>query len=219
MLNIAVLGGGTSSERKISLISSKKVFEKLDEKKYNKQYFDFPADLEKFLKNHKKFDVVMPVFHGPGGEDGTIQGFLKILGLKFTFSDIEAQAIGMHKDFTKHILQNTGIKFANSKNFHYQNIAKHYILQHFNYPFVIKLNEGGSSLGTFIINNEKEFDENLPKAQEFKMDIMVEEFIKGKEETVPVLGNEKAEALPVIEIRPKTEFFDYKAKYNPEFCD
>jgi len=219
MLNIAVLGGGASSEREVSLKSSKKVFENLDEKKYNKEYFDFPADLEKFLQNYKKFDLVMPVFHGIGGEDGTIQGFLKTLGLKFTFSDIEALAVAMNKNFTKKILADTGIKFAKSKIFNHQNISKQLIEKIFNYPLVIKLNEGGSSLGTYIINNEKELDKNLSKAQKFKMDIMVEEFIKGKEETVPILGNQKAEPLPVIEIKPKTEFFDYKAKYDPEFCE
>jgi len=219
MLNVAILGGGTSSEREVSLKSSKKVFEKLDESKYIKEYFDFPSDLEKFLKDYKKFDVVMPVFHGPGGEDGTIQGFLKTLGLKFTFSDVEAQAVGMNKDFTKSVLQNTGIQFAKSKIFTYQDISKQSIEKDFKYPVVIKLNEGGSSLGTYIVKDEKELVEYLPKVQEFKMDIMVEEFIKGKEETVPVLGNQEAEALPIIEIRPKTEFFDYKAKYDPEFCD
>lgn len=219
MLNVAVLGGGTSSERNVSLKSSKKVFEKLDESKYKKKFFDFPADLKKFLKDYKKFDVVMPVFHGSGGEDGTIQGFLKTLGLKFTFSDVEAHAIAMNKAFTKSVLSNTGIKFAKSKIFNYKNISKENILQEFECPLVIKLNEGGSSLGTFIIKDENELDIYLPQAQNFKMDIMVEEFIEGKEETVPVLGNKEAEALPVIEIRPKTDFFDYKAKYDPEFCE
>lgn len=219
MLNVAVLGGGTSSEREVSLKSSQKVFENLDEKKYNKEYFDFPADLEKFLQNYKKFDVVMPVFHGVGGEDGTVQGFLKTLGLKFTFSDIEALAVAMNKNFTKKILADTGIKFAKSVIFNHKNISKENILKNFNYPLVIKLNEGGSSLGTYIIKDEKNLDESLPKIREFEMDIMIEEFIKGKEETAPALGNQNAEALPVLEIRPKTEFFDYKAKYDPKFCD
>jgi len=220
MLNIAILGGGTSSEREVSLKSSKKVFENLDQSKYNKEYFDFPSDLEKFLKDYKKFDVVMPVFHGPGGEDGTIQGFLNTLGLKFTFSDVEAHAIAMNKNITKIIMNGIGLLNPKYKMLDYKNIKKHDIEKDFGYPFVAKVNRGGSSIGVEIINNKDEFDEKMQNVIKHKQDVMIEEYISGKEETVAVLGNgNDSVAMPVTEIRPKTEFFDYKAKYDPEFCD
>ncbi|MFZ5365140.1 MAG: D-alanine--D-alanine ligase family protein [Patescibacteria group bacterium] len=220
MLNIAVLGGGDSSEREVSLISSKKVFENLDESKYHKEYFDFPVDLDKFLSDYKKFDVVMPVFHGTFGEDGTVQGFLKTLGLKFTFSDVEAMSIALNKQLAKSLLEKlTDIKMPQGKIFDYLTLDIAQIKKSFNTPMVLKPVAGGSSLGTYIVKTDDELESAIKNIKQYKQAVLVEEFIKGVEETVAILGNNDPQALPVIEIRPKTEFFDYIAKYDSKFCE
>ncbi|HUT22309.1 MAG TPA: D-alanine--D-alanine ligase [Candidatus Bipolaricaulota bacterium] len=220
MLKIAVIGGGSSSERKVSLNSSKKVFENLDETKYEKYYFDFPNDLEKFLENHKNLDVVMPVLHGVGGEDGQIQGFLKTLGLKFTFSDVTAQAIAMDKHLTEILIKTeTDIKMPESKTFEIDEINTEEIEKSFSYPLVIKPTMGGSSLGAFIVKDRNELEKGLIDIKTFNQPILVQDYITGRELTVAILGNKRMKALPVIEICPKKEFFDYQAKYDSQFCE
>ena len=109
MKTVAILTGGTSSERDVALQSAKTVADALA-KFYNVKVFDFPNEIDGFLKGREKIDVAVPVFHGKGGEDGMIQGFLKILGVPFIFSDVEAHAIGLDKAVTKALVARTNVQ-------------------------------------------------------------------------------------------------------------
>ena len=106
-IKIALLTGGDSSERSIALQSTKGIIAPLRQR-YDLKVFDFPKGIDTFLKEYKNYHAAIPVFHGPGGEDGQIQGFLKTLGVPFIFSDVEAHALGMNKVFSKEIVSAAG---------------------------------------------------------------------------------------------------------------
>jgi len=202
-LKIAVLYGGTSNERPVSINSAKSIISNLNRSKYEVLPYDFPKDLNRFLLNYKKIDVAFPVFHGKGGEDGTIQGFLETLGVKFVFSGIFSQAVGMNKRATKILFQSAGIK-----------VPDEYTLKNIKFPLVIKPNDSGSSFGVYIIISKKEFNQFYPKVKKEFKDVILEQYIPGREFTASVIGNENPRALPVIEIIPKNKFFDYESKYS-----
>lgn len=212
-MKIAVLTGGESSEREVALASSENVVLSL-RKKYSVDVFDFPADLDKFLAEYHKYRAVVPVFHGPGGEDGLIQGFLNTLKIPFIFSDVEAQAVGMNKFLSKQLAKKIGLL-----------VAPDVVLDKFEkIPFksslVIKPLAGGSSIGVAIAHSQAELSKALRQAFKYSDKVLIEKYIKGQELTVPVIDkNNKTFALPVIEIRSKNKFFDYESKYDDKLVD
>ncbi|MBT4849800.1 D-alanine--D-alanine ligase [Candidatus Parcubacteria bacterium] len=211
-IKIAVLTGGDSSERSVALQSAKNVLASL-RKRYNVKVFDFPKGLDTFSKEYKNFDVAVPIFHGPGGEDGAVQGYLKTLGVPFIFSDIEAHAIGMNKENSKLLVEKAGIKTPGSQ------ILKQTKLK-YSKPVVIKPLAGGSSIGINIARNQVQLDKALKEALKYDQTILVEDYIKGDEFTVSIIEDKGKEfALPVIEIRSKNKFFDYQSKYDPDLVE
>lgn len=210
---IAILTGGESSEREIGIASAKNVFTAL-KSKYETVLFDFPEDIKKFLNTYQEFDLVVPVFHGPGGEDGVIQGFLKTLGLKFIFSDVEAHAIGMDKAISKFLAENAGLLTAP-----YQVLYKK---EKINYekPLVVKPMAGGSSIGIEIVNDQKSLDKAIDSAFKYSDKVLIEDYITGDEFTVPVIDKDGLNfALPVIQIKSKNKFFDYESKYDADLVE
>ena len=201
--NIAVIFGGTSGEREVSIKSAKSVIDGLNREKYEVFSYDVPNDLEKFLNEYKTIDVALPILHGKFGEDGTIQGFLETLSLKYAFSGVYGNAIAMNKKATKTILKEKGVL-----------VCEEYSLDGLKFPLVIKPNRDGSSLGVYIVNNQEEFDEKIKEARKVSDDIILEQYIKGREFTSAIFGNKKAEALPILEIKSKNTFFDYESKYT-----
>ncbi|MDD5732053.1 MAG: D-alanine--D-alanine ligase [Patescibacteria group bacterium] len=201
--HIAVIFGGTSGEREISIKSATGVLDGLDKEKYEISSYDFPNDLEKFLDEYKNIDVVLPILHGQFGEDGTIQGFFETLGIKYAFSGVYGNAIAMNKKATKTILKNEGIL-----------VPEEYTFDNLKFPLVIKPNRDGSSLGVYIVKDQKEFDEKIKEAQKISDDIIFEQYIKGREFTSAIFGNKNPEALPILEIKSKNTFFDYESKYT-----
>jgi len=212
-MKIAVLTGGDSSERDIALASSKNVINSL-KGKYKVDAFDFPKDLNKFLKLYKEYDVAIPVFHGPGGESGITQGFLKTLNVPFIFSDVEAHAVAMDKNLSKYLAKQTGLLTASDKIL---NELEKIELKH---PVVIKPLAGGSSIGVSIVNNQTNLDKALKEAFKYSDRVLIEDYIKGREFTVPVIDkNNTTFALPVIEVVSKNDFFDYESKYDANLVD
>ncbi|OGY94612.1 MAG: hypothetical protein A2406_02180 [Candidatus Komeilibacteria bacterium RIFOXYC1_FULL_37_11] len=212
-MKIAILTGGESSEREVALASSKNVVSSLP-KKYSVDIFDFPADLDKFLAQYHKYQAVVPVFHGPGGEDGLIQGFLNTLKIPFIFSDVEAQAVGMNKYLSKQLAKKIGLLVAPDI------VLDKFEKIPFKSPLVIKPLAGGSSIGVAIAHSQKELDQALKQALKYSDKVLIEKYIKGQELTVPVIDkNNKTFALPVIEIRSKNKFFDYESKYDDKLVD
>ncbi len=147
MRRVAVLTGGTSSEREIALLSAQNVAEAL-RASFEVDLFDFPRDLPKFVKAHAQFAAAVPVFHGKGGEDGTIQGFLRTLGVPFIFSDVTAHAVGMNKLMTKKLALQSGLQTPPHR------VLTKKIAVEFARPVVVKPIDGGSSLGVSMANSQ-----------------------------------------------------------------
>ncbi|MBN2379208.1 D-alanine--D-alanine ligase [candidate division WOR-3 bacterium] len=212
---VLVCSGGWSSEREISLLSGRNVFEALRRQGIEATSFDLksPEDLPRLLK--EKPDVVFIALHGRPGEDGTIQGFCEIAGLAYTGSGVEGSAIGMDKWVSKWIFARNDIPTTRfiplAAGEDYADTV-HKAAAEFGFPVVIKPRFEGSSVGVHIIHEELSLLEQTRKLQAEFGDIMLEEFISGMIGTAGILGNN---ALPLLELVPKTrEFYDYQAKYT-----
>lgn len=164
-----------------------------------------------------KVNVIFPVLHGTFGEDGTVQGFLKLAGVPFVGADVLGSAIGMDKEVAKRLLREAKIpvsgflSFNNIKEINFNNVIKKLGL-----PLFIKPATLGSSVGISKVKNKKEFFPAVKKAFCYDDKILIEEFIRGREIECAVLGDEKPQASAIGEIIPKHEFYSYEAKYLDE---
>lgn len=250
-LRIALVFGGTSQEREVSLSSGKNVAMYLNPKKYDIVPVEISREGKWLIESStikqiqsstattkpssnraivpidknsvSKIDLAFLVLHGPGGEDGTIQGMLESLGVRYTGSGVLASALAMDKAKTKRLVASEGVLVAPHiiiSKIDYKKNPKKY-LSKLRGKLVVKPNQLGSSIGMTISNNKRQIKLGIEQAFKHDNEVMIEAFISGRELTVPVLGNKKLQALPVIEIVPKggSEFFDFRAKYNPDFSD
>lgn len=162
----------------------------------------------------RQVDVAFIAMHGPYGEDGTIQGLLEIAGIPYTGSGVLASALGMDKIMFRKIMAQEKIPMSKCLIFNEGN-SEEKIWQFFTQPplFVKPYNQG-SSVGVSLIHDKSEMKKALELAFKYSRPVLVEEYLEGLEVQCGVLGNEKPYALPVIEIVPKNEFFDYEAKYQ-----
>lgn len=212
MTKIAILTGGTSAEREIAMTSSKTVAKAL-EGRVETVAFTFPEEIDEFLSRRVEFNVAIPVFHGRGGEDGTVQGFLETLGVPYLFSGVAAHAVGMDKDLAKRVVSSAGVKTAA-----WQTCANRTGLDasRVSFPCVVKPADGGSTQGVTIVRDQHELDGALDAAFAYSSRVVVESFVAGDEFTVAVAedGGE-AVALPVIQIKSPSGIYDFDAKYGP----
>ncbi|MGB9876665.1 MAG: D-alanine--D-alanine ligase family protein [bacterium] len=214
-LRVAVLAGGISSEREISLLSGQMVIKHCPRDKYIPFHLDPREILEEgklasFIRKLKKADVVFIALHGKLGEDGTIQGFLETLGIPYTGSDVLASALAMDKLKSKQLFASLNIPTPPWKV-----LEKDKPLPSLNFPVVVKPQSQGSSIGVTIVEREEELPKALEKAFQYDPVVIAEDFIRGREISVPILEIEgQAQALPVVEIVPKGQFYDYYHKYT-----
>ncbi|MCA0970321.1 D-alanine--D-alanine ligase [Halobacillus litoralis] len=217
-MKIAVLYGGTSGEREVSLSTGKGIIEALQNNGHEVFGIDFsPEKLIDIIKLN--VDLVFIGLHGKFGEDGKIQGLLDMLEIPYVGSGVLASALAMDKTKAKQIFGSNGIKIAKSKSYPATDgiatIAES-VRKHFTPPFVVKPNQEGSTLGLTIVKEDRQLEEALKLAVESDSTILIEEYIKGREMTVPVIGRQGEEqALPIIEIIPKNEYYDFDSKYKP----
>lgn len=207
-LKIAVLMGGWSSEREISLISGRAVTDALVAQNKNVHAIDVGRDIVEVLRDLKP-DVAFNALHGPWGEDGRIQSVLELLDIPYTHSGVLASAVAMDKHKTKSILIQAGIPVPDGRLVNRHEAKNGHLAAT---PYVVKPVAEGSSFGVFIIQND---DQKLPEILwsddwTFGDDVLVETFIPGKELSCAVMGDR---ALAVTEIIPNTEFYDFNAKY------
>ncbi len=216
-MKIAVFMGGSSEEREVSLNSGKAVFDGL-KKKHEVALFDVEwkgsDSLFKAIDEvvNSGTDIVFPVLHGGLGENGGIQGILEAAGIEYTCSGITASAIAMNKDVTKTLFVHNDIPTAAWFTTAYDSIDISRIESEIGLPCVIKPVDQGSTIGLSIIKSSRDIKTAAEKASPYGDTIMLEKYISGKELSVPVLGDR---ALPVIEIRPSHEIYDYECKYKP----
>lgn len=216
-LTVALLSGGISSEREVSLNSGKQVFEALDKEKYEVIRYDPKTDIERLVTDASKIDVALIILHGLYGEDGTVQGLLDLLNIPYQGSGVLGSAISMNKVISKQLYQKHGIKIPGYKIAKKGNpIDPALCCNQIGLPMVIKPAEGGSSVGMSIVKTENTLQSALKKAFEYDETVLIESYIEGIEITGGVIGNKELQALPLIEIIPdeKHDFFDYEAKYT-----
>jgi len=217
-LRLALLAGGKSGEREVSLKGAEEVVKALNPQKYEVRRYDPATDLAKLATEAETLDAAFILLHGPFGEDGTVQGFLDLLSLPYQGSGVLGSALAMDKNLAKVLFRNSGLKvpewyMASKEDIDNPSI----ILGELGLPLVIKPASQGSSLGMTIARSEEDITAGLQKAFAIDRQVMVEEFIEGREITGGVFGNDELTALPLVEIIPgdQYEFFDYEAKYQP----
>ncbi len=205
---IAVLMGGSSSEREVSLSSGKAMFAASAALGYDAISVEFENDILSHLDTLKSVDIVLIALHGGIGENGRIQGMFESLGIRYTGSDALSSAICMDKHISKLLAEDVGIATPRWKRIRKgQSIYKN----EFDYPFVVKPNSEGSTIGLTIVHNENDYDSAVEEAFKYDDEILIEEFISGKEITVSIVGED---VLPIIEIRPEHGLYDYECKYT-----
>lgn len=208
MKKVLILAGGFSSEREVSLMSGKNIEQALKKKGYDVVFHDL-TDVFAFLDVLKKEkpDVVFNALHGNFGEDGEIQGFLDMLQIPYTHSNLKASVLSMNKDLTKTIASKSGITVAKGAVMRFKDFQTCGV--GLDFPFVVKPASDGSSVGVFIVQTEA--DLKKVHYDDCQALLIVEKYIKGRELTVSVL---ESQALAVTELVPHTAFYDYQAKYT-----
>jgi len=166
-----------------------------------------------------QLDVVFPVLHGTYGEDGTVQGLLKLADIPFVGAGVLGSAIGMDKDVAKRLLRDSGIpiaRFLAFQRWQREDIIFDKITEHLGLPLFVKPANAGSSVGVSKVNDKKQFDGAIESAFRFDRKILIEEAIVGRELECAVLGNDSPEASAIGEIIPQHDFYSYAAKYIDE---
>jgi D-alanine-D-alanine ligase len=208
--HVAVLMGGWSAEREVSLRSGRACAEALTRQGYRVTRIDVGRDISAMLATVKP-DVALNVLHGRPGEDGTLQGMLEILGIPYTHSGVLASALAMQKDVAKVVLHAAGVPVPEGTVASRFEVAKQHVLPP---PYVVKPIAEGSSVGVFIVTADHAHPPQELNREDWAFGdrVIVEKYIPGKELTCAVMGDQ---ALGVIEIVPMLQFYDYEAKYAP----
>ena len=210
-LHVAVLMGGWSAEREVSLMSGAGVADALEGLGHRVTRIDMARDVAQRLLDAKP-DVVFNALHGTPGEDGTVQGLMDLMGLRYTHSGLETSVIAIDKELTKMVLVPHGIRMPAGEIVASESL---YEADPMPRPYVLKPVNEGSSVGVAIVTREGNYGDPISREtpgpwQHFER-LLAEPFIRGRELTVAVLGEE---ALAVTELVPKTGFYDYEAKYT-----
>ncbi|QER41719.1 D-alanine--D-alanine ligase [Thermodesulfobacterium sp. TA1] len=219
VLRVALLAGGKSSEREVSLKGAQAVKKALEALGHKYEFFDPATDLFELAKRAKEFDCAFLVMHGPGGEDGTLQGFLDSIGLPYQGAGVLGSALAMHKGIAKELYRLAGLKVPEGQVFTPEDGLEKVKAwaKTLGYPLVVKPATQGSSIGLTIAKQESELPQALEKAYAIDKEVLVEQYLKGREITVGILDEEP---LPVVEIVPKaSETFDYTTKYTPGLAE
>ena len=215
---IGVLMGGRSSERDISLKTGQAVHQALIRQGYDAVAIDVTDRLHRDLED-QKVAIAFLSLHGPGGEDGTIQGFLETLGIPYTGSGVRASAVGMHKAATKMLLAAHDVPLPAGtvvRECDRSSLAKVLKQTKLKLPIVVKPVSQGSTIGVTIVRRRTQWKEALALAHRYDPEAMVESYIPGHEATVSILGTtaEGLTVLPAIEIVAPDGFYDFSAKYQ-----
>lgn len=241
MIKLGIVYGGVSTEHDISVMSAKSVIENLDKEKYeiheiyiNKygKWYEVIDDEKEEIYNLiwtlKKLDVVFPVLHGLGGEDGTIQGMLEMLQVPYVGCKVLASSVGMDKVYAKIIFEKAGIPEAPyvyikkkengyiivNENFEEEEFKVESITKKLNYPMFVKPSNSGSSVGVKKATNNEELKMAIENAGQYDNKILIEQGINAREVECAILDGTEVRASTVGEIMSAEEFYSFDAKYN-----
>lgn len=208
---VAVLMGGLSREREISLRTGRAIAEALMKKGYQVLSIDVGRDIAEVLIR-ERIECAFVALHGRGGEDGTLQGMLELMGIPYTGSGVLASALAMDKVMTKKVFLCEGIPTPPFEVVRGCDVGKREgVAISLSPPVVVKPSREGSTIGITVVRSNGELPGALETAKVYDDEILIEAFIKGKEVTVAVLDELP---LPIIEIAPKSGFYDYRSKYT-----
>lgn len=209
-IHVALLKGGLSSEREVSLSSAKGIKAALDKLGYKVTEIDVTRNIANDLQEIKP-DIAFNALHGTYGEDGCIQGVLEFLGIPYTHSGVRASSVGMDKPLAKYIFAGCGILCPEGQVADIEDILKKDIMPR---PYVLKPISEGSSVGVVIVNHQNRIEREwlLPNHKQY----IIEKYIPGLELSCAVLDGQ---ALGVIEVKPKQGFYDYTNKYTDNKSD
>ena len=215
---IALLEGGWSGEREVSLKSGEAVYRALDRQKYDVVRYDPRDDLVRLIEDRNKIDLAFILLHGKYGEDGSMQGFLDLLEIPYVGSGVLSSAMTFNKEIAKKMYHRVGLDVVQdlllSREWEY---SPDQIMEILGPSTVVKPASEGSSLGMSICHSRNELRKGINLAFQYGSEVMIEQYIRGREVTCCVLGNRTLRTLPPIEIIPNPgyTFFDYGAKYTP----
>ena len=213
-LNISILYGGDSTEHKISIQTGLAIAEAIKDR-YKLDMINLETEIYNAPQMLLGADLVFNALHGGDGENGSIQSFLDLHHIPYTGSGAKSCKIAMDKNITKLIANSVDIRTPNwilLKRNHHTGMQLHDNQSpKFSYPYVVKPSSEGSTFGLTIVMEESELDEAISFAAEFGDEILIEEFIPGREITVGILGNKP---LPIVEIKPSHNLYDYECKYT-----
>lgn len=214
---IALLSGGISPERDVSVQSGRQVLSALDPDKYDVRCYDPKSDLPKLIGDAAQIDAALIILHGANGEDGTIQGLLELLDIPYQGTGVLGSAMAMNKIVSKQLYEKWGLPVpAHAMVRRSESFSAGDLVESIGLPLVVKPVNGGSSIGMSIVHIARDLEKAIADAFAQDHTVLLEAYIKGVEITAAVLGNETLEALPLVEIVPDQayEFFDYQAKYQ-----
>jgi D-alanine-D-alanine ligase len=217
-IQLALLCGGRSAERDVSLAGAREVEKTLDPGRYDIRRYDPATDLERLVRDRPRLDVAFILLHGRYGEDGTIQGLLDLIGLPYQGSGVLGSALAMDKHLAKIIYQEAGILTPLWIHLlRSDKVDTKKIVNHLGIPLMVKPCTQGSSVGIRKVADENKLGPAIKEAFQWDNRVLVESFIEGREITGGILGLEELLPLPVVEIIPDSSysFFDYAAKYLP----
>ncbi|MCP3944753.1 MAG: D-alanine--D-alanine ligase [Desulfobacteraceae bacterium] len=215
-IRLALLSGGVSSEREVSLSSGTQVFNALDKDKYKITRYDPKTDLPALVMDAPDIDAALIILHGPFGEDGTVQGLLDLLDIPYQGAGVLGSAVAMNKLVSKRLYDGAKVPTPTYLSFFIKDEIKiTEVIGSLSLPLVVKPACAGSSVGMTIVREQKDLGAAIQLAFQHDDTLIIETYIKGVELTCGVIGNGTLEALPVIEIIPgeSHEYFDYEAKY------
>ncbi len=218
--NIAVLMGGRSLEREVSIKSGQRISNALRKLGHNVIKLDADESIIANLTNNK-IDIAYIALHGKDGEDGTIQEILEVLNIPYTGPGVYSNVLSFDKIISKHILQHKAIPtppfyFLDRSSFEDLGISKILppIIDKLGLPLVVKPSGQGSALGIKVIDNEKSLPDAIISALSYSEKVIIEKFIEGTELAVSIIGKEKVKILPIVEIVPKNRFFDFDSRFS-----
>ena len=218
-LRVALLSGGRSGEREVSLQGGEEVYKALNKDKYDIRRYDPATDLVRLAADAGELDMAFILLHGPFGEDGTVQGLLELVNLPYVGAAVVGSAVGMDKAIFKYVMQANNIpivewQLVTQGMWHEQKeVVVGNIESKLDYPLFTKPANLGSSVGISKCDNRSELETGIDEALRFDRRVVIEQGINARELEVAVLGNEDPIASIVGEIRPRRAFYDYVAKY------
>ncbi|MDK0703393.1 D-alanine--D-alanine ligase [Clostridium perfringens] len=208
-MKVGIIMGGISSEREVSLASGESIFNHIDKEKYEVSKIIINNKID-ILEKVKGLDFALLALHGKFGEDGTVQAFLDIMDIPYSGCGALSSSLCMDKNLSKKVLKAENIRTAKWITVKSIEEIDYEKIEEIGYPVFVKPNNGGSSVATFKVYKKEDIKNSVMEGLKYDEEVIIESFIKGREITCPIFNGE---LFPILEIKSKADFYDYKQKY------